>query len=589
MKNCLYRIVFSFLTLVLFFSSVEAQISAVVTVQNATCNNSNGAALVTPSGGSGYTYQWSAGGSITNTASGLAVGNYTVTVYSTPVSDSIVKPFSIVSPTAITASLLSDSMPRCGKKNGAIYCATTDSHAVNTFMWNGVIVEVGGGTQYLNADTGTYTFYAVDSTTGCSDTIYNIVLVDTSSYPVFSNVVVTPEQCFGNKKGAIYVTVGNCATGCSYSWSQNAADHTDSAVSLPAGIDTFFVTKGGCVNIDTIITVPGPPAALTSTLRTHPDHCSHDIGSAVAVVNGGTGPFTYTWSMGTAQPLDSVSQLVGDSTVMVTVTDSHGCTTYDTAYITSTAGPRATMNKPDTICSAESNGILIVTPTTNDGPFTYLWSNGQTTNVNAGISAGAYAVTVMDAVGCDTVLLDTVPAYMPVLSNQFIPSATVSPGQTVEVNILTNVPLSDVRWSPYIPGSNGNTSVAFKPEQTTTYSVVLTFGQGCTLLDTFQVGIVIDSTSKWSIPNTFTPNGDGLNDNFKLITYPEVSTFHIWIFDRWGNKVYESTDVNFYWNGLDQFAGNNFLNTGVFAYVIQYETYNGNGKNTIGGNISLVR
>lgn len=92
----------------------------------------------------------------------------------------------------------------------------------------------------------------------------------------------------------------------------------------------------------------------------------------------------------------------------------------------------------------------------------------------------------------------------------------------------------------------------------------------------------------WTIPNTFTPNGDGINDNFKLIRHPLVTGFQIRIFDRWGNKVFESTDAEFSWNGSDQFGGKE-LRTGVFAYVIMYEAAGAGGGKSIGGNLTLIR
>ena len=589
MENCFYKVALCCLIGVLFSYSVKAQVSAVVNPQNTTCGLNNGSATVTPSNGSGYTYQWSSGGSNTNTVTGLPSGNYTVTVYSTPISDSIVKSFTISASVALQATLVSDTMPTCGKRNGSILCSTNDSHALNTFVLNGTIIQQGGGTEIIHsADTGTYTFYAVDSTTGCSDTIHNIILPDNSSYPVFTSVVPTPATCFGNNNGTITVTLGNCGGGCTYRWSYSAANTTTSATGLPAGKDTFYVSNAGCTNLDTIITVPGPLARLMDTLRTHADHCGKDTGSAIVLTGGGTGPYTYNWSMGT--PLgDSVTQLPGDSNIYVTVTDSHGCADTLKAFVGSSPRPAANISRSDTICVFETNGILIVTPTSADGPFTYQWSNGQSSNVNAGIGAGNYAVTVYDAVGCDTVLHSVVPAYSVQNSFTTTPSGTITPGQTVEIQILTNVPVKNVVWEPYIPGSSGNTVVGFKPEQSARYTVTVTYGLACQFVDTIPINVLIDSFGMFSIPNTFTPNGDGLNDFFKLISYPQLSNFHIWIFDRWGNKVFESTDMDFRWDGNDQYAGNKALNTGVYSYVVQYETYSSDGKKTVGGNISLIK
>jgi gliding motility-associated-like protein len=590
MKNCFCKAAFCFLGMVFFIDAVQAQITAVVTTQPTTCDHNNGSAVVTPSGGSGYTYQWSYGSSATNAESGFPAGNYTVTVTSTTPAATTVEPFTIGASTGVSAQFVRDSMPTCGKNNGSITCSTTSTNSLNSFYRNDTLAGQGGGTYLAEAGPGNYTFITLDNSTGCTDTVFNILLTDNSTTPVFANVQVTPDLCYGSNSGRIAVTVSNCGGGCTFNWSNNAADHTDSATGLPAGIDTFFVTGGSCTNLDTAIYVPGPQAALTAMLTVHPDHCGNNVGTAMDSTTGGTPPYTYVWSMGAPTASgDSVNQLAGDSTVRVTVTDSHGCSLTDSGYIGRTPGPSATLTQSDTICASESDGVLIVNPTTA-GTFTFQWSNGATTNVDAALSPGTYTVTVADNVGCDTVLTGVVPAYTPYFNILASPSNTVTQGETVVLQVQTNVPVKNIVWDPYITGSTGNTEVAFVPQQTVAYYVVITYGQSCQISDSIIVNIDTSSASaRFAIPNTFTPNGDGNNDLFTLISYPEVSVFHIWVYDRWGNKVYESTDVNFGWNGLDQYAGNKALNSGVYAYVIQYQTYTSNDKQVIGGNISLVR
>lgn len=668
MKNCFYKVVFVLCLVVSFLDHAGAQITATIDANNTTCGLNNGTAEVYPANAAGYNYKWSSGGSTTDTATGFAPGNYSVTVTnSTNPADSIVKTFTIgasgttnitatatrdticigssewlhasgaasgtytwsggtlvapvtgdsisistIFPNSYTytvkwgtngcasasitiisrvfsATLTQDVNPSCGLNNGTLsYGITGGSNFQTTLLRNDTVYEHGAQTAWRGIlAPGIYLFFVTDPATGCTDTVAVDTLVDNTIHPTFDSILITPETCFGNGNGAINVTVGNCAGGCTYSWSQSATDLTDSAIHLHAGTYTFSVSGGGCTNIDTTIIVPGPASALADTLRVHPDHCSQTVGAGIVLTGGGTGPYTYRWSLGTNLG-DSVAQIAGDTTVYVTVTDSHGCADTLHAFIGNTSGPHASMNRPDTICYLDSIGILIVTPSTNDGPFTYLWSNGQTTNVDAGLFSGPYAVTVTDAVGCDTVLHDTIPSYIPTLVPTAVPGATVSLGQTVEITLQTNVPYTDIIWSPYIPGSRGSNVVSFKPDSTTTYSIVMTYGHSCVVTDTIQIAVFRDS-SKFVIPNTFTPNGDHINDFFKLITYPDLGSFHIWIYDRWGNKMFESTDADFQWDGTDQYAGNKSPNTGVFAYVIEYtETISGK-KGAIGGNISLVK
>jgi len=668
MKNCFYKCVFVLVLVLSLFDPAQAQIIATISANATTCGLPNGTAEVYPSNGTGYVYQWSNGGSTTDTISALAPGNYSVTVYNTAnAADSIVKTFNIPasSPVTLTATATRDSIcqgssdvltvsgaasgtytwsggtltspvtgssitississnvttytytvtwgtnacasatytitsypvnatlqttvqPSCGHNNGAINCSVgAGANFQTTLLLNGAVIQRGSQTQFQNLAPGTYTFIVSDAASGCTDTLPAIVLADNTQHPIISNVSISPESCFGNKNGSINVTVDSCQGGCTFSWSQGG-NTTDSAIHLAAGTYTFSVSEGGCSNIDTVIVVPGPAFALTDTLRAHDDHCSHTVGSAIVLSGGGTGPYSYVWSMGT-QLGDSVSGMAGDSTVYVTVTDSHGCKDTLHAYIGNSSGPNGYLNRPDTICGTERNGILIATTTTHDGPFTFAWSNGQSTNVNAGVPAGPYSVTITDAVGCDTILHDTIPAYIPSHAYTVSPGTSISLGQTVEVVLMPNVPVTNVEWNPYIPGSTGSTVVSFKPQKSQGYNIVITYGSSCTITDTLVIDVRTDST-KWSIPNTFTPNGDGINDFFKLINFPELTSFHIWIFDRWGNKVYESTDPDFQWNGLDGYAGNKSPNTGVFSYAIEYQELNADSKGTIGGNISLVK
>jgi gliding motility-associated-like protein len=495
---------------------------------------------------------------------------------------------------AVNGTLSSSVQPSCGTDNGKIFYTTSapNGHIFETtLLRNDTVVELGTQTQFSSLAPGSYLFIVSDPSTGCTDTLAPVVLADNSTYPVISNVTIRPDSCFGNNNGAITVTVTNCASGCTYSWGgRNPGQSTDSLVHIPAGIDTFSVHSGGCSNIDTIITVPGPPSALHDSLTISPSHCGRHDGFVIDSVTGGTPPYTYVWSIGTPSG-DSVTGLPGDTSITLMLTDSHGCTASDSAKIGSTPGPHAVISVPDTICEDDNTGILILTPRSPDGPFTYIWSNAQITTVNAGLSPGLYTVTMTDAVGCDTVMSAIVPAWDAQVSATFSPSSSVTLGQTMVINLQINVPPTNIRWDPYINGSTGNSEVSFTPQlQDSMYIVTVYYGQSCRVMDTLQIHVTSSlDGGKWAIPNTFTPNGDGINDNFKIISGPDLSSFHIWIFDRWGNKVFDSTDPDFLWNGTDQYAGNSPMNTGVYSYVIQYQALDSNSKGEIGGNISLIK
>jgi len=86
------------------------------------------------------------------------------------------------------------------------------------------------------------------------------------------------------------------------------------------------------------------------------------------------------------------------------------------------------------------------------------------------------------------------------------------------------------------------------------------------------------------VPNAFSPNGDGINDIFKISSLG-IKAFNIKIYNRWGQIVFETEDLNMGWNGK---KNNNDSNQGVYVYVINYINIKDEDLN-IKGNISLIR
>lgn len=107
--------------------------------------------------------------------------------------------------------------------------------------------------------------------------------------------------------------------------------------------------------------------------------------------------------------------------------------------------------------------------------------------------------------------------------------------------------------------------VAPSEESVNTYQLMVTDFCGDTASDYTNVNVIMDC--KLKIPNVFTPNGDGKNDEF-VVTGIGMKTFSISIFDRWGKKVFESTDIKESWNGKS-------ADDGTYYYMIKAESLNG--------------
>jgi gliding motility-associated-like protein len=87
------------------------------------------------------------------------------------------------------------------------------------------------------------------------------------------------------------------------------------------------------------------------------------------------------------------------------------------------------------------------------------------------------------------------------------------------------------------------------------------------------------------IPNVFTPNGDGTNDVFNAGAIRNVTSLNILIFNRWGENIFQSNNLNFAWDGQYQ---SQKCPAGVYFWVVQYIDINGN-KHDLSGTVTLLR
>ena len=97
-------------------------------------------------------------------------------------------------------------------------------------------------------------------------------------------------------------------------------------------------------------------------------------------------------------------------------------------------------------------------------------------------------------------------------------------------------------------------------------------------------------TVKITIPNVFTPNGDGKNDSWSMIVTDGLEIFDLTtkIYNRWGKQVFESTNINQNWNGHNVYEGS-LCSSGIYFYVISYTDGNTNETKTLKGFIELIK
>ena len=123
------------------------------------------------------------------------------------------------------------------------------------------------------------------------------------------------------------------------------------------------------------------------------------------------------------------------------------------------------------------------------------------------------------------------------------------------------------------------------PYRSTLYTIRVSDADGCYALDT--VVITVISNYNLYVPNAFTPNANGTNDYFELFGNKKAMSYlHILIFNRWGEKVFESNDLNFQWDGTYLGA---IQEPGVFVYDLDITFVDGHSIPNHKGSITLIR
>ncbi len=328
--------------------------------------------------------------------------------------------------------------------------------------------------------------------------------------------------------------------GAGYLWSTGITGHQITAVY--GGAYWLEMTKDGCKGSDTVyvhvVKTPEVYAGRDTTICiSQPLRLGMQIPGA-----------SYLWNTGEASPYIQVS---ATGTYMLTV-DLEGCIVSDTVQITAVPDPDIDLGGDRDICPEQT----IILDATFSGSNSYRWNTGDTTPVLNATTAGLYAVSVISEFGCagsDSVLLTFYP----------LPVVTLGPDTTVcEETPLLLTPWalhadsliwSDGTVAPTLPVRYGGAYIATGINKCGSASDTITVQQ-----------IFCDI---W-LPNVFTPNGDGLNDVFRILgNTGRMEGVSFSIFNRWGERTFHTADKMKGWDGK-QNGGDALL--GTYVYMLRY-------------------
>ncbi|WP_343625932.1 T9SS type A sorting domain-containing protein [Flavobacterium lindanitolerans] len=441
------------------------------------CNvGSNGTATVAPTGGTPpYTYSWSPSGGTAATATGLAVGTYTVTVTDSN-NCQVTRTFTINQPTALSAATGSKTDASCnGGANGMATVTPTGGTPPYTYSWT-----PSGGTAAtaIGLAAGTYTVTVTDAN-NCQAT-RNFTINEPTALTATTSQNNT--SCNGGANGTASVTVSGGTPGYTYSWSPSGGTAA-TATGLTAGTYTVTITDANNCQITRNFTITEPAILSATTSQINVSCNGGTNGSATVTVTGGTGAYSYAWapSGGTAATASGLAA----GTYTVTAIDANNCQITTTVTITEPAVLSATTTQTNVLCNGGATGSATVTIAGGTGPYTYSWApSGGTAATASGLATGIYTVTVTDANNCQLTRTFTItePAVLSATTSQTNLSCNGGTNGIAGVTVTGGTAPYTYSWAP--SGGTGATATGLAAG---TYTVTITDANACQITRSFTI------------------------------------------------------------------------------------------------------
>jgi gliding motility-associated-like protein len=447
-----------------------------------------------------------------------------------------------------------------------------------------------------------YTFVVTGDAGGLcarNDTI--VVTVDPE---VFATASILPDTICSGEEVVLTTTSLGGSSANTYSWTSlpTGFTSTDSITTDHPLVPTDYivtVTSGACLSKDTISvyarTLP------SSDFQVNPDTlCEGTVSSVVYVGLPGTG-YTYDWSFDNGNVLSGTGvgpynvswDTAGVKLVLLNVTDQFGCSSIDTVNVTVHPNPVVSFDANAAGCEP----LAVTFNNTSIGGSTYAWDfgdGGTSTDFSPEHVYGAgifdISLTVTSSEGCVSSL--GLANYIEVLP---VPVADAGVVQDIthpwDVSQATFDFVNNSQYATTYTWDfgDGTTSTETNPTHTYTYPdtfyVVLTASNAyCD--DTIRIGpIIVVFYDDIFFPTAFSPNSDGINDDFHELQQVGISSLYFAVYNRWGELVYETNDVGGRWNG--SYKGDK-AEVGVYVWVAKAVMINGTPIDKK-GNITLLR
>jgi gliding motility-associated-like protein len=284
--------------------------------------------------------------------------------------------------------------------------------------------------------------------------------------------------------------------------------------------------------------------------------------------SAGTGFASYAWSTGSNANFIVVHEAGNYS---VAVTDRNNCRIRDTVTVREFPQPKVQINGSTLLCR---NQVQMLDA--GDGFADYLWQNGMHSEWFNILDTGFYKVIVTDQHLCTATDSIHITGYLESPKNFLPPDTAVCANNGILLQ--PNNDYLQYNWS------NGETTRSIVVKLAGDYTCTVLDWQGCPGTDTIHIATK-SCESVLVFPNAFTPNQDGLNDIFRLKYPGSISGFHLQIFNRLNQQLFETSDLSAGWDG--NYNGRP-QPPGAYIWVLHY-TDNSGKLQRMQGSVVLVR
>jgi gliding motility-associated-like protein len=544
-----------------------------VTPPNATiCAGDN--VSLTASGATNYTWANAAGLNTTSgatvTASPATTTTYTVTGTSgTCTGDTTVtitvSPNLLVSVTPPNATI-------CSGDNVSL----TASGATNYTWANAAGLNTTTGAT-VTASPATTTTYTVTGTSGTCTGDTTVTITVSPAITITTNPGDT-SICAGDD---LQITASGATN---YSWSPTTGLNTGTGATViasPAVTTTYIVTgSNGTCTSDTTITITVVAQPIVTATANPSTICA----GANSILTG-AGATTYTWAPGATLSSTTGSTVTATppTTTQYTLIGANGnCTASTTVTVTVIPVTNANATNNDTICIGESAQLGVSSGNT------FAWS--PATGLNNPTIANPIATPSTTTTYIVTVSNNGLCASTDTVTIVVNPIPNVNAGSDITINndeilILNGTGQGSLLWTDngFLLSCYTCTNPSANPTEDTYYILTTTDANGCTNSDT--VNITVTDFYGLFVPNAFTPTGTiGSNDFFMAKGYG-IKEFQMMIFNRWGEKIFETNDLYTGWDGT--YKGK-IVAQDVYVYKIFAIPISGNEIQRI-GSVTVVR